>query len=110
MILSSYRLPRFPDSSSLSAFDKVLNWTTYSKGLCAYLLSNVPDAAARGIVLGHDHRHNSEHWAYLTAANFLANNVKVYLYDGMVHTPLCVNFLPLIVRMTVRAYIGYRLV
>ncbi|KAI0811038.1 hypothetical protein BC629DRAFT_1589775 [Irpex lacteus] len=59
-----------------------------SQGLCAYVLRNVSEAASRGIVIGHDHRHNSERWAKLTAAAFLANGVKVYLYNGLVHTPM----------------------
>ncbi|CAL1703944.1 unnamed protein product [Somion occarium] len=59
-----------------------------SQGLCAYVLQNVPDAATRGIVIGHDHRHNSERWAKLTAATFVANGVHVYLHLGLVHTPL----------------------
>ncbi|KZT11445.1 uncharacterized protein LAESUDRAFT_720677 [Laetiporus sulphureus 93-53] len=59
-----------------------------SQGLCAYVLKMVADAATRGVVVGHDHRHNSERWAALTAAVFIANNVKVYLHEGLIHTPL----------------------
>ncbi|KAF8436904.1 hypothetical protein L210DRAFT_3688468 [Boletus edulis BED1] len=59
-----------------------------SQGLCEYLLKNVADASSRGIVIGHDHRHNSENWARLTAAVFLYNKVKVFLLRGLVHTPL----------------------
>ncbi|KAI0340695.1 hypothetical protein BDW22DRAFT_1360127 [Trametopsis cervina] len=59
-----------------------------SQGLCAYVLQNVKDAPSRGVVVGHDHRHHSQRWAQLTAAAFLANNVKVYLYTGLVHTPM----------------------
>ncbi|KAH7927714.1 hypothetical protein BV22DRAFT_1103519 [Leucogyrophana mollusca] len=59
-----------------------------SQGLCAYVLAHVRDAANRGVVVGHDHRHNSEKWAHLTAAVFIASNVKVYLHRGLVHTPL----------------------
>ncbi|KAG0705326.1 hypothetical protein DFH29DRAFT_292388 [Suillus ampliporus] len=59
-----------------------------SQGLCAYVLEHVENAATRGVVVGHDHRHNSERWAQLTAAAFIANNVKVYLHRGLVHTPL----------------------
>ncbi|KAF8136146.1 hypothetical protein EV363DRAFT_1542317, partial [Boletus edulis] len=60
----------------------------YYQGLCEYLLKNVADASSRGIVIGHDHRHNSENWARLTAAVFLYNKVKVFLLRGLVHTPL----------------------
>ncbi|KAH7906231.1 hypothetical protein BJ138DRAFT_1175028 [Hygrophoropsis aurantiaca] len=59
-----------------------------SQGLCAYVLENIKNAACRGVVVGHDHRYNSERWAQLTAAAFIASNVKVYLHRGLVHTPL----------------------
>ncbi|KZT26348.1 Phosphoglucomutase, first 3 domain-containing protein [Neolentinus lepideus HHB14362 ss-1] len=59
-----------------------------SQGLCAYILANVPAAAERGIVIGHDHRHNSEKWAMITAAVFMAQNMKVHLLTGHVHTPM----------------------
>lgn len=59
-----------------------------SQGLCAYVLDHVENAAIRGVVIGHDHRHNSERWAQLTAAAFIASNVKVYLHNGLVHTPM----------------------
>jgi phosphoglucomutase len=59
-----------------------------SQGLCSYVLKTVPQAATRGVVVGHDHRHNSERWALLTAAAFIAQGVKVYLHQELVHTPL----------------------
>ncbi|KAJ3983645.1 hypothetical protein F5890DRAFT_161595 [Lentinula detonsa] len=59
-----------------------------SQGLCQYVLKEVRDAKSRGIVIGHDHRYNSEKWAQLTAAAFLENGMKVYLFRGLVHTPL----------------------
>ncbi|KAG8728118.1 Phosphoglucomutase-3, partial [Ceratobasidium sp. 428] len=59
-----------------------------SQGLCAYVLANIPNASSRGVVVGHDHRHNSEKWVKLTAAAFVAKGVKVYLHKGIVHTPL----------------------
>ncbi|KAL1741168.1 hypothetical protein HDZ31DRAFT_46000 [Schizophyllum fasciatum] len=59
-----------------------------SQGLCAYVLKNVPNAAERGVVVGHDHRHHSERWAQLTAAAFIDQGVKAYLHRGLVHTPL----------------------
>ncbi|KAF8078187.1 hypothetical protein FPV67DRAFT_1557572 [Lyophyllum atratum] len=45
-------------------------------------------SATRGVVIGHDHRHNSERWARLTAAAFISSGVKVYLLQGLVHTPM----------------------
>jgi len=59
-----------------------------SQGLCAYVLTTVGNAANRGVVVGHDHRHHSERWAALTAAAFLSKGMKVYLLHGFVHTPL----------------------
>ncbi|KAJ8508538.1 hypothetical protein ONZ45_g9204 [Pleurotus djamor] len=59
-----------------------------SQGLCAYVLANVTDARSKGIVVGHDHRHHSKHWAELTASVFLVNGVKAYLYRDLVHTPM----------------------
>lgn len=60
------------------------------QGLCAYVLKIVDQAADRGVVVGHDHRHHSERWATLTAAAFLSKGMKVYLLRGLVHTPLYV--------------------
>ncbi|KAL0569810.1 hypothetical protein V5O48_012155 [Marasmius crinis-equi] len=59
-----------------------------SQGLCRYVMENVQDARSRGVVIGHDHRHNSERWAKLTAAAFINKGMKVYLHRGLVHTPL----------------------
>ncbi|KAF5351599.1 hypothetical protein D9758_007163 [Tetrapyrgos nigripes] len=59
-----------------------------SQGLCHYVLKQIENASSKGIVIGHDHRHNSERWAKLTAAAFLKNGVKVYLHQGLVHTPM----------------------
>lgn len=59
-----------------------------SIGLAAYVKREVPDALAKGAVIGHDHRHNSERFAKLTALAFVAQGFKVYLYKGLVHTPL----------------------
>ncbi|KAJ7070359.1 hypothetical protein B0H15DRAFT_925818 [Mycena belliarum] len=59
-----------------------------SQGLCQYVLNSVQNAASRGIVIGHDHRYNSERWAELTAAVFINSGLKVYLHRGLVHTPM----------------------
>ena len=42
-----------------------------SQGLSAYVLTVVPNATQRGIVIGHDHRHHSKHWAEIVAMVFL---------------------------------------
>ncbi|KAJ7470417.1 hypothetical protein FB451DRAFT_1339920 [Mycena latifolia] len=59
-----------------------------SQGLCQYVLTSVQNAASRGVVIGHDHRYNSERWAELTAAAFVNSGFKVYLHRGLVHTPM----------------------
>ncbi|KAG9056419.1 Phosphoglucomutase-3 [Serendipita sp. 407] len=59
-----------------------------SQGLCEYINTQVQNAKSRGVVVGHDHRYNSERWAGLTAAVFLQKGFKVYLHRGLVHTPL----------------------
>src|SRR5215217_8667487 len=62
-----------------------------SQGLCAYLLSAVPEFRKRGVVIGHDHRHHSETFSKLTAGVFLSKGVKTFYYRGLVHTPLVVS-------------------
>ncbi|KAF8465926.1 phosphoglucomutase-like protein [Kalaharituber pfeilii] len=61
-----------------------------SQGLGAYLLQHFGHDAARdrGVVVGHDHRHNSARFASLTAAAFITQRFKVHFYDDLVHTPL----------------------
>jgi phosphomannomutase len=60
------------------------------QGLCAYVLKAVNMAADRGVVIGYDHRRNSEVWAAMTATVFVAKGFKVYLHRDVVHTPLWV--------------------
>lgn len=59
-----------------------------SQGLCAYVMANVPDARTRGLVVGHDHRHNSDRWAKLTAAAFIEAGMRVHMFHDLVPTPL----------------------
>ncbi|KAJ3401115.1 Phosphoglucomutase-3, partial [Chytridiales sp. JEL 0842] len=59
-----------------------------SQGLASYMATTIPNAKERGVVLGHDHRFNSETFAKLTASVFLHYGFKVYLYHGLVHTPM----------------------
>lgn len=58
-----------------------------SQGLAAYLLSQEPSAKSKGVVIGRDARYNSEKFAKLSAAAFIAKGIKVYWLD-IVHTPL----------------------
>lgn len=59
-----------------------------SQGLAAYLLKTEEDVKKRGVVIGRDARHNSEKFAKLTAAAFVAKGVKVWWYETPSHTPL----------------------
>jgi phosphoglucomutase len=59
-----------------------------SQGLAAYLLKTEHDVKKRGVVIGRDARYNSEKFAKLTAAAFVANGIKVWWYETPSHTPL----------------------
>ena len=65
-----------------------LTVTQASQGLSAYLLAQDGSAAERGIVIGHDARHNSLYFAKLAAAAFLRAGIRVWWYSSLVHTPL----------------------
>lgn len=58
-----------------------------SQGLAAYLLQTVDDVQTRGVVIGRDARFNSDEFAKLSAAVFMAKNIRVQ-WLGQVHTPL----------------------
>ncbi|KNZ45947.1 hypothetical protein VP01_768g11 [Puccinia sorghi] len=59
-----------------------------SQGLAAYLIKGVPNAIQKGIVVGHDHRHNSARFARLAVTAFLRRGFKCCLLDGPVATPM----------------------
>ncbi|MCJ1335006.1 Phosphoglucomutase-3, partial [Bachmanniomyces sp. S44760] len=64
-----------------------------SQGLAEYsLLGKSPDGARevkqRGVVIGFDARYNSERFARLAAAAFMAKGFHVWYYETMVHTPM----------------------
>lgn len=56
-----------------------------------YLLDTIPNSPNKGVVIGHDHRYNSERFAKLSAAVFLSKGFTVYYYRELVHTPLVVS-------------------
>ncbi|KAI9206097.1 uncharacterized protein BJ171DRAFT_422329 [Polychytrium aggregatum] len=72
------------------AFMNDLTVIQASQGLLRYLVATLTteSVSAAGVVVGHDHRHNSDSFARLTAAVFLSQGVKVYYYPDLVHTPL----------------------
>ncbi|KAF1916173.1 hypothetical protein BDU57DRAFT_516109 [Ampelomyces quisqualis] len=59
-----------------------------SQGLAAYLLQTEDNVKKRGVVIGRDARHNSEKFAKLAAAAFVAKGIKVWWYETPSHTPL----------------------
>ncbi|KAK9458493.1 uncharacterized protein V1516DRAFT_644058 [Lipomyces oligophaga] len=59
-----------------------------SQGLAVYVAEVVPEALTRGVIIGRDHRHESEAFARLTACAFLTHGFTVYYLDGLSFTPL----------------------
>ncbi|KOC68335.1 Phosphoglucomutase-2 [Habropoda laboriosa] len=57
------------------------------QGLSMYLSDAIVDIAEKGIIIGYDGRHCSKRFAELTAAIFVAKNIKVYLFSKVVPTP-----------------------
>ncbi|MBI2377975.1 MAG: phospho-sugar mutase [Deltaproteobacteria bacterium] len=64
----------------------VVRRTTW--GLCQHLLATVPDARARGIVLGRDGRRRSDEFLRQAAGVAIALGIRVHLYPGPIPTPL----------------------
>jgi hypothetical protein len=62
-----------------------------TQGLAACLASTFPDLAQRGVVIGHDARHNSKRFAELAANVFLRRNVRVHLVSDICPTPFVVR-------------------
>jgi phosphomannomutase len=58
-----------------------------SAGLAAYLIANVPDARQRGVVIGHDARHNSRAFAEDTARVLGGAGITSYLAHRPWPTP-----------------------
>jgi len=58
-----------------------------SAGLAAYLRAQLPDAGARGVVIGHDARHNSRAFAEDTARVLAGAGIKAYLAHRPWPTP-----------------------
>jgi phosphoglucomutase/phosphopentomutase len=59
-----------------------------TQGFCRYLESCFEQTIKkRGVVIGHDARHNSQRFAALAAAVFLSQGIRVYLYHDIVPTP-----------------------
>lgn len=57
-------------------------------GLADYVLEVVPDAKARGVVIGYDARHKSDRFAVATARVFAAKGMRAFLFPHHVPTPV----------------------
>ncbi len=59
-----------------------------SAGLASYLLSSMPDAARRGVVVGYDGRRMSREFAEEAARAICGAGLDVYLFEHLCPTPL----------------------
>jgi len=59
-----------------------------TQGLAAHLLATDADVKRKGVVVGHDHRHQSDAFARLTAAVFVTAGIRVHFFKGICATPL----------------------
>ena len=74
-----------------AGFSRLNNLTIIqtSQGLAQYLLGEKgASAAAAGVVIGYDARHNSKKFAELTAAAFILKGIRVLWFEDLVHTPM----------------------
>lgn len=62
-----------------------------TQGLARYACEVQDRARERGVVVGYDHRFRSKYFAELAAGVFRREGMKVYLLDGLVHTPMVVS-------------------
>lgn len=58
-----------------------------SQGLAKYIHDKRPEIASRGVVIGHDARHNSDRFAMLAANAFIALRIPVWFFDQSGPTP-----------------------
>ncbi|KAJ2805496.1 hypothetical protein H4R20_002069, partial [Coemansia guatemalensis] len=58
-----------------------------SQGLAAFVELQIPSAPERGVVIGHDHRHNSAVFALLTARAFVDRGFRVHFFPEPGFTP-----------------------
>lgn len=70
------------------AFMNSLTVIQASQGIADVLLAQQGDGAKPSTVIGYDGRHNSEKFARLAAAAFLAKGVRVMWFGQLVHTPM----------------------
>lgn len=56
-------------------------------GYANYLINNIKDAKNKGVVIGHDNRHNSRRFCLDCAALLSSKGIKVYIFDDLRPTP-----------------------
>ena len=77
-----------------NAFMNHLTVTQASQGLVKTIQSvfesNPPEGVNLAVCIGRDGRHNSVDFAHLAASAFMSSGIPVYLFEGVVPTPLVV--------------------
>jgi phosphoglucomutase len=58
-----------------------------SQGLAKYLKDFHSELVPRGVIIGHDARHNSARFATLAANAFIAQGIPVWFFSGPAVTP-----------------------
>lgn len=58
-----------------------------SQGLAKYISTKRSDVASKGVVIGHDARHNSRRFAELAANAFIALRIPVWFFTEPSPTP-----------------------
>ncbi len=58
-----------------------------TQGVADFIVSKGKDAMKRGVIIAHDPRHFSKEFSQLAASIFVANGIKVYVFDDLRPTP-----------------------
>lgn len=58
-----------------------------TQGVADFIVSKGADAMKRGVIIAHDPRHFSKEFSQLAASIFVANGIKVYVFDDLRPTP-----------------------
>ncbi len=58
-----------------------------TQGIADFIVSKGQDAMKKGVVIAHDPRHFSKEFSQLAASIFVANGIKVYVFDDLRPTP-----------------------
>ena len=58
-----------------------------TQGVADFIVSKGKEAMKRGVIIAHDPRHFSKEFSQLAASIFVANGIKVYVFDDLRPTP-----------------------